>query len=89
MERGMAIFYKKAFSTDDPEVQKLRKRAYGNYHKVMAGSYFHIRDYRRSFLHAGKSIWLRAGNLGHFLKFPIRRFRLRRDTDPTPVSNGK
>ena len=74
MERGMLMFYEKAFATSDPEILKLRRRAYGNFHKVMAGSYFHSGRMGKFFTHAAKSIWMRPGNLEYFLRFPMRRF---------------
>ena len=73
MERGMLMFYEKAFATGDPEILKLRRRAYGNFHKVMAGSYFHSGRMGKFFTHAAKSIWMRPGNLEYFLRFPMRR----------------
>ena len=73
MERGMLLFYKKAFATDDPEILKLRRRAYGNFHKVMAGSYLHSRRIGKFLSHAAKSIWMRPGNLEYFFRFPMRR----------------
>jgi glycosyltransferase involved in cell wall biosynthesis len=74
MERGMSRFYEKAFATKDGSVLALRRRAYGNFHKVMAGSYFHAGDYKNFARHAARSIFMRPGNLGHFIKFPVRRF---------------
>ena len=74
MERGMLMFYEKAFATDDPEILKLRRRAYGNFHRVMAGSYLHSGRMGKFFWHAAKSIWMRPGNLEYFLGFPMRRF---------------
>jgi glycosyltransferase involved in cell wall biosynthesis len=73
MERGMLLFYEKAFATDDPQILKLRRRAYGNFHKVMAGSYLHAGRMGKFFSHAAKSIWMRPGNLEYFLRFPTRR----------------
>ena len=81
MERGMSRFYEKAFSTDDKSLLMLRRRAYGNFHQVMAGSFFHNGEYARSLSHAARSILMRPGNIGYFLKFPIRRFAARRDAD--------
>jgi glycosyltransferase involved in cell wall biosynthesis len=74
MERGMSMFYEKAFATNDPEILKLRRRAYGNYHKVMAGSYLHAGQMGKFLSHAARSIWMRPGNLEYFLRFPMRRF---------------
>ena len=83
MERGMLLFYEKAFATDDPEILKLRRRAYGNFHKVMAGSYLHAGGLRRFLSHAAKSIWMRPANLEYFLRFPMRRFAAARVVDPS------
>lgn len=74
MERGMLLFYEKAFTTNDPRILKLRRRAYGNFHKVMAGSYLHSGRMGKFVSHAAKSIWMRPGNLEYFLRFPMRRF---------------
>src|SRR5580765_1257337 len=55
MERGMTMFYEKAFA--DPSVSHLRRRSYGNFHKVMAGSYFTLGEYTRFVMHATLSVW--------------------------------
>ena len=73
MDRGMSRFYEKAFATDQESVLNLRRRAYGNFHKVMAGSYFHVGAYRSTVSHAVRSILMRPGNVGYFLRFPLRR----------------
>ncbi|MEP7150038.1 MAG: glycosyltransferase family A protein [Acidobacteriota bacterium] len=65
MELGMLLFYEKAFA--DPGVAHLRNRAYGNFHKVMAGSYFHAGEYGKFLSHSIRSVWMRPANLGHFL----------------------
>jgi Glycosyltransferases, probably involved in cell wall biogenesis len=74
MERGMSMFYEKAFATNDPRILKLRRRAYGNFHRVMAASYLHSGRIGKFFSHAAKSIWMRPGNLEYFLRFPMRKF---------------
>lgn len=75
MEKGMRRFYEKAFMTTDLDVLKLKPRAYGNYHRVLSGSYFHVGEYSKFMEHAVKSIWARPSNLAYFLKFPLRRIR--------------
>jgi glycosyltransferase involved in cell wall biosynthesis len=75
MERGMSLFYEKAFAEGDEHVLSLRRRAMGNFHRVMAGSYFHAGDYRSFAKHAIKSIYRRPANLAYFLKFPLRRLK--------------
>lgn len=75
MERGMTRFYKKAFESAGTDVLKLKHRAYGNFHRVMAGSYFHAGLYGAFARHAVLSIWNRPANLAHFAGFPMRRLR--------------
>lgn len=75
MERGMAMFYKKAFATDDPCVLALRSKALGNYHKIMSGSYFRAGRYAKFASHAIRSIAYRPGTIGHFLSYPLRRLQ--------------
>jgi GT2 family glycosyltransferase len=74
MERGMALFYEKAFATDDPNVLALKRTAMGNYHRVMAGSYFQSGKIGKFASHSLKSIVNKPANLGYFLKYPLRRF---------------
>lgn len=73
MERGMSRFYEKAFATDDPSVLNLRRRAFGNFHRILSGSYFVAGDYGSFASHAVRSIAIQPGNIGYFLKFPLRR----------------
>lgn len=75
MERGMAMFYEKAFDTADESVLRLKNRALGNYHRVMAGSYFQSGRYAKFASHALRSIGRRPANLGYFLSYPLRRLR--------------
>lgn len=81
MERGMALFYEKAFATGDESVLKLRRHALGNYHKVMAGSYWHVGRLDKFAGHAIKSIWMRPLNFVHFAGFPVRRLFGKQDID--------
>jgi len=77
MERGMGLFYDKAFADPDPTVQSLRHRALSNYHRILAGSYFVQRDFVRFFSHSIKSIWHRPAALTYFMSFPLRRLSSR------------
>jgi glycosyltransferase involved in cell wall biosynthesis len=74
MELGMGRFYVKAFAVGG-DVIKLKRRAYGNFHSVLAGSYFYAGQYRDFARHAALSIWNRPSKIGHFAGFPIRRLR--------------
>lgn len=73
MEKGMGRFYEKAFATEDADVLSLKSHAYGNFHRVLSGSYFRIGDYSKFAKHAILSIRNRPANLGYFLRFPFRR----------------
>lgn len=75
MEREMLHGFAKAFSEDAGEIQKLKKKAYGNLHQVLAGSYFHAGRYRDFISHSIKSIYLKPSNISHFAKFPLRRLK--------------
>lgn len=74
MERGVRHFYEKAFA-DGGEVLKLRRRAYGNSHRILAGSYFAAGNYSAFVRHAFQSIWHRPSALAYFLGFPARRLK--------------
>lgn len=89
MERGMLRFYEKAFATDDESVLKLRRRAYGNFHRVMAGSYFHNGDYPQFARHAMRSIGMRFANVGYFINFPLRRLMSREKPVDPPMSEAR
>lgn len=73
MERGMGLFYEKAFAEEDPEVMALRRRALGNYNRVLAGSYFRSDQYLDFLRTAAKSLWFRPSGVWYFAAFPIRR----------------
>lgn len=82
MERGMGLFYDKAFAEGDPEVAALRRRALGNYNRVLAGSYFRAGKYGDFLRTAVKSVWYRPAGIGYFAAFPLRRFgKQRMNTD--------
>lgn len=82
MERGMSIFYAKAFATDDPQILKLRRRAYANFHRIMAGSYFRSGRKDKFLSHSLKSILFRPAGIGYFLQYPLRRMRNNKNNSP-------
>lgn len=75
MEHDMLLAYEKAFSEAGPEVRKLRRRAYGNLHAVLAGSFFAAGQKRQFARHAARSLLLTPGNVTRFLSYPLRRLR--------------
>lgn len=64
------------------ELQKLRRRAYGSLHSVLAGSFFQAGAYRRFARHAMRSVLLTPERLTYFASYPFRRLRRRRDPVP-------
>lgn len=72
MERGMGLFYEKAFA-EGGDVRRLRRRALGNYNRILAGSYFRAGQYSDFLRTAANSIWYRPSGIGYFATFPMRR----------------
>jgi len=85
MEKGMALFLEKAFA-EDASIARLKGRAYGNYHRVLAGSYFQAGQYGGFLRNAAKSLWRRRASLKYFLEFPLRK--MRRENDGSPPYEG-
>jgi glycosyltransferase involved in cell wall biosynthesis len=75
MEREMKHFYTKAFANGDPHIQSLKWHAKGNYHRVLAGSYFHAGEYSAFVSHAARSLWYRPAGMLYFMGFPLRRLQ--------------
>jgi glycosyltransferase involved in cell wall biosynthesis len=72
MERGMTLFYQKAFA--EPEAPKgLRRRSLGNFNRILAGSYFQAGQYGDFLRTAAKSLWYRPSGIGYFAAFPLRK----------------
>lgn len=78
MDRSMLRAYDKAFADPDPHLQRLRRRAYGNLHMMLAGSYFGNGQPRQFARHAFKSLLYAPGNIARLLGFPLRRLAKKR-----------
>lgn len=74
-ERAMLLVYEKTFRDCSPEIQELKRQAYGNLHTILAGSYFQTRNYRQFIKHSLKSFWLTPQNIAYFAKFPFRKLK--------------
>ena len=74
MEHDMLLGFEKAFSENTKDLQKIRKKCYGNLHLTLAGSYFYARQYKSFIQSAWKSIWISPNNLIYFAKFPLRKY---------------
>lgn len=72
MEREMLAAYGKAFASAGPGTLAIKNTAYGNLHKVLAGSYFRSGQYRQFLRNTLKSLRLSPKNFLYFAKFPIR-----------------
>ncbi len=79
MELEMLLAFEKAFAEDDAEVQRLRRRAYGNLHRVLAGSYLHAGDYGQFLRHSVKSLVHRPAGIAYFAAYPFRRLSRRKN----------
>lgn len=82
MEHDMLLAYQKAFADPGAPVQKLRRRAYGNLHTVLAGSFFAVGQKPDFARHAARSLLLTPDNVGRFLGYPLRRLRRRQPPAP-------
>ncbi|HKV39998.1 MAG TPA: glycosyltransferase [Blastocatellia bacterium] len=72
MEHDMLLAFRKAFEDPDPDLQKIRRRCYGNLHTTLAGSYYVSGYYGRFLRHAVKGVALTPRNLGRFAGYPMR-----------------
>lgn len=77
MEREMLYAYEKAFKDEAEDVQNLKRKAYGNLHQVLAGSYYRAGQYSDFVRHTLKSIYLKPSNFAYFAAFPLRRLKKR------------
>jgi len=75
MEHDMLLAYHKAFQDGDSQLMRLRRRAYGNLHMVLAGSFFAVGQHRDFVRHTIRSLFLTPQNLSRLLEYPIRRWR--------------
>lgn len=75
MERAMLLIFAKVFRAPGSEFGRLRRRAYGNLHMVLAGSFFHARSPSGFARHALKGVWLTPRNGSRLLGYPARRLR--------------
>ncbi len=75
MERGMSRFYEKAFATKDQRILQMKRQAFGNFHRILAGSYFRSRNYLSFSLHFALSLLNDPRSISYFAKFPLRRMQ--------------
>lgn len=68
MERSTLKAWAKVFSSDDERIRRLRRRSYGNLHKVLAGSYLHNREYGGFARNVLKSLWYRPSYVPFYFR---------------------
>jgi len=83
MEHDMLLAYAKAFQDPGPEIRRLRRRAYGNLHMVLAGCFFRAGKPRGCARHLAKGLWLTPDNCSRVLGFPARWWRRALGQDPS------
>ncbi len=71
MERSTLLAWATAFDTTDETLLKLKRRSYGNLHKVLAGSFLHSRQYPGFIRNLVKSLWYRPSLLRYYLQRPF------------------
>jgi len=77
LEREMLAAYDKVFSTGvaDPPTRGLKRKAYANLHRMLAGAYF-VEGNRRSFAReAARSLVNHPSTLAYFAQAAVRRIR--------------
>ncbi len=72
LEHDMKLAFSKAFSAPSQEVLAVKRLAFGALHQILAGSYFHARNYPAFLTNSVKSLYYNPANIGHFLKFGSR-----------------
>ena len=77
MRRDMLAACAKAFSEADPELQRLRRLAYGGLHAMLSGSFFQAGEYRQFARHALASVAEQPALIAYFAGYPLRAFRRR------------
>ena len=75
MEHDVTIGFEKAFADKSSGIQEIRSECYGNFHQMLAGSYFKSRDYPAFLKNAAMSLWYKPQNIGYYLNFPIRKLK--------------
>jgi glycosyltransferase involved in cell wall biosynthesis len=87
-ETDMLAAFDGIFASPDtpPRIRRLRRRAYANLHRMIAGSYFVQGRYRAFGREAVRSIAAHPSTLGYFLAMPFRRMRRLRSPEVDPFT---
>lgn len=72
MERSTLVAFNKTFATDDKNVLRLRRRSFGNLHKVLAGSYLQSGQYFDFLRNLLWSLWFRPSFVSYYLSLILQ-----------------
>jgi glycosyltransferase involved in cell wall biosynthesis len=72
LEHDMKLAFAKAFATPAADVAAVRRAAYGSLHQILAGSYYHARNYPAFIANSMKSLYFNPRNISYFLSFGRR-----------------
>lgn len=72
MERDMMLAFQKAFAEPEDKIAKVRRRAYGSLHQILAGSYYRAGNYPAFISNSVKSLFFHPPNIRYFLRFGHR-----------------
>ena len=72
MAQAMLLIYRQIFDSAAPEVRGRRRKAYGNLHRMLAGSMFRAKRPDRFLRHAFLSLWLTPENMTWFIGRAVR-----------------
>jgi len=84
-ERDMLAAFGSVFADTPSPLQPLRRRAYANLHRMIAGSYFVDGRFRAFARHAARSVIGHPSTLPYFLGMPLRRLRRSRTGAVDPL----
>jgi glycosyltransferase involved in cell wall biosynthesis len=84
-ERDMLAAYDAVFADPPPRLRPLRRRAYANLHRMIAGSYFVEGELARFARHAARSVRTHPSTLPYFFAMPLRRARRRASGQGDPL----
>jgi glycosyltransferase involved in cell wall biosynthesis len=73
MERNMLLVFGESFA-DSRWPRTFKSAAYANLHMILAGSYFHNRDYFQASRHIIRSLAWKPSKLSYVLAYPSRQF---------------
>lgn len=72
MEHDILLAFEKAFAENCGDLQKIRRECYGNLYMMLAGSYYHAKNYKKFLKMMGKSLLTNPKKFPYVIGYPIR-----------------